>query len=119
MHSKANFHYPIDFVENGEELLRYVRGEGSKRRLPRIILLDLNMPKMDSRTALMHLKTDSNFKRIPVIILTTSQAEDDIRRTYDLGVTAYITKPNSQDGLKELVAALRDFWMRFVMLPAA
>ncbi len=118
---EADFNYPIQFVEDGEELLRYVRGEApyEARRLPGIILLDLNMPKMDGRTALMHLKTDSAFKRIPVIILTTSQAEEDIRRTYELGVTAYITKPNSQDGLKELVTALRDFWMRFVMLPPA
>jgi CheY-like chemotaxis protein len=113
------FHHPIDFVENGEELLRYVRGEGqfANRPLPGIILLDLNMPKMDGRTALMHLKTDSQFKRIPVVVLTTSNAEEDIQRTYDLGVTAYVSKPSTQEGLGHLVKSLADFWTRFVRLP--
>ncbi len=119
--AESRFSHPIAFVENGVELLAYVRGEApyEGRPYPGLILLDLNMPKMDGRTALMHLKTDSTFKRIPVIVLTTSSAEDDIQRTYDLGVTAYVSKPGTHKGLMELVSSLNDFWARFVSLPAA
>lgn len=118
--AESKFTHPIAFVENGVELLKYVRGEApyEDRQFPGLILLDLNMPKMDGRTALMHLKTNSTFKRIPVIVLTTSCAEDDIQRTYDLGVTAYVSKPGSHLGLLELVASLNDFWTRFVSLPS-
>jgi two-component system response regulator len=118
---ESDFQHPIAFVDNGEELLRYLRGEGrhAGRELPGLILLDLNMPRMDGRTALMHLKTDSRFKRIPVIVLTTSSADDDIQRTYDLGVSAFISKPGSFDDLKELIQTLNLHWMRFVSLPAA
>ena len=119
--AESQFTHPIAFVENGVELLKYVRDEApyTGRKYPGLILLDLNMPKMDGRTALMHLKTDSSFKRIPVIVLTTSSAEDDIQRTYDLGVTAYVSKPGTHQGLMELVTSLNDFWTRFVSLPAA
>ena len=117
---ESRFAHSIAFVENGVELLQYVRGEApyEGRAYPGMILLDLNMPKMDGRTALMHLKTDSAFKRIPIIVLTTSSAEDDIQRTYDLGVTAFVSKPGSHQGLLELVTSLNDFWTRFVRLPA-
>lgn len=119
--AESKFSHPIAFVQNGVELLQYVRGQApfEGRTRPGLILLDLNMPKMDGRTALMHLKTDSTFKRIPVIVLTTSNADDDIRRTYDLGVTAYMSKPGTHDGLMELVGALENFWARFVHLPTA
>ncbi len=119
--AESQFSHPIAFVGDGEELLRYVRGEPpfADRLAPGLILLDLNMPRMDGRTALMHLKTDPTFKRIPVIVLTTSNAEDDIQRTYELGVTAYISKPGTHRGLLDLVSALNNFWTRFVCLPAA
>lgn len=119
--TEAGFKHPIAFVENGVELLRYVRGEApyEKRAFPRLILLDLNMPKMDGRTALMHLKTEPAYKRIPVIVLTTSNAEDDIHRTYELGVTAYVSKPGTHAGLLDLVTSLDSFWSRFVSLPTA
>ncbi|MBS0240975.1 MAG: response regulator [Proteobacteria bacterium] len=119
--AESHFTHPIAFVENGVELLQYVRAEPpyQHRHFPGLILLDLNMPKMDGRTALMHLKTDSQFRRIPVIVLTTSNAEEDIQRTYDLGVTAYVSKPGSHQGLLELVSSLNDFWTRFVQLPSA
>lgn len=119
--AESEFSHPIAFVSDGEELLRYVRGEPpfADRLQPGLILLDLNMPRMDGRTALMHLKTDPTFKRIPVIVLTTSNAEDDIQRTYELGVTAYISKPGTHRGLLDLVSALNNFWTRFVCLPAA
>jgi CheY-like chemotaxis protein len=79
----------------------------------------LNMPRMDGRTALMHMKADRAFRRIPVIVLTTSTAEEDIQQTYDLGVSAYIPKPGSYSELLELVESLNSYWMRFVALPAA
>lgn len=75
------------------------------------------MPRMDGRTALMHLKSDRAFRRVPVIVLTGSDAEDDIQRTYDIGVTAYVSKPSTLDGLTHLIASLNDFWARFVNLP--
>lgn len=116
----AQFRHPYNFVENGEELLKYLRGHDpyADREKPGLVLLDLNMPRMDGRTALMHMKTDVNLKRIPVIVMTTSAAEDDIQRTYDLGVSAYISKPSSQDGLAEVVEAIDKYWLRMVSLPA-
>lgn len=117
---ESNFQHPISFVEDGEELLEYLRAEGrfAGRRLPGLILLDLNMPRMDGRTALMHMKADRSFRRIPVIVLTTSRAEEDIQRTYDLGVSAYMPKPDSYRGILELVQSLNDYWMRFVAVPS-
>ncbi len=116
---ESNFKHPFTFVENGEELLKYLHGAApyQNRRLPGLVLLDLNMPRMDGRTALMHLKTDSKLRSIPVIVLTTSNAEDDIQRTYDLGVSAYMPKPNSFEGLIELVDVLNNYWLRMVSLP--
>ena len=119
--NESQFDHQIDFVENGEDLLKYLRQEEpfQDRMLPGLILLDLNMPIMDGRTALMHIKTDPTLKRIPVIALTTSNAEEDIQRTYELGVSAFISKPSTDEGLTELVRSLNDHWMRFVALPAA
>jgi CheY-like chemotaxis protein len=114
---------PLHFVENGEELLHFLRGEGkfSGRKgadLPSLILLDLNMPKMDGRTALKHLKSDPDLRRIPVVVLTTSKAEEDILRTYDLGVSSFITKPVTFQGLVDVVRALNNYWIEIVELPA-
>ncbi|MEM7777723.1 MAG: response regulator [Pseudomonadota bacterium] len=112
-----------EYVEDGEELLQYLRGEGKwsdrdASKLPGLILLDLNMPRMDGRTALSHLKDDPKLKRIPVIVLTTSKAEEDILRTYDLGVSSFISKPVSFDGLIKVVRALNNYWIELVQLPA-
>lgn len=114
---------PLAFVENGEELLHYLRGEGkfagcNGEQAPRLILLDLNMPKMDGRTALGHLKSDPDLRRIPVVVLTTSKAEEDILRTYDLGVSSFITKPVTFQGLVDVVRALNSYWIEIVELPA-
>ena len=114
---------PLAFVENGEELLQYLRCEGKfagrdNRHMPRLILLDLNMPKMDGRTALRHLKADPDLRRIPVVVLTTSKAEEDILRTYDLGVSSFITKPVTFQGLVDVVRALNSYWIEIVELPA-
>lgn len=112
---------PLAFVENGEELLHYLRCqgkfEGRTSPAPRLILLDLNMPKMDGRTALKHLKADPELRRIPVVVLTTSKAEEDILRTYDLGVSSFITKPVTFQGLVDVVRALNSYWIEIVELP--
>jgi two-component system response regulator len=118
---ESKFSHPIASVENGEELLAYLRAEGKHagRKLPGLILLDLNMPRMDGRTALMHIKSDRALRRIPVVVLTTSNAEGDIQRTYDLGVSAYISKPSSFSGLLDLVRSLNTYWINFVTFPIA
>ena len=116
---------PLVFVENGEQLLQCLRGEGSYadgpavRKQPGLILLDLNMPKMDGRTALAHLKADPELRRIPVIVLTTSKAEEDVFRTYDLGVNSFITKPVSFEALVDVVRTLNHYWIESVQLPNA
>jgi CheY-like chemotaxis protein len=113
----------LEFAENGEELLHYLRGEGKfagrdRSKQPGLILLDLNMPRMDGRTALKHLKEDPDLRRIPVVVLTTSKAEEDILRTYDLGVSSFITKPVTFQGLVDVVCALNNYWIEIVELPA-
>ncbi len=112
------------FVENGEELLDYLYHRGryahpSSSPRPGIILLDLNMPRMDGRQALAQIKTDPNLHHIPIVILTTSQAEEDILRSYDLGANAYITKPVTFDGLVQVMSTLGIFWFEIVRLPPA
>lgn len=113
---------PLHFVEDGEQLLQYLRREGEYEKLegqpyPGVILLDLNMPKMDGRTALGKIKEDPNLCRIPVIILTTSKAEEDILRTYGLGVSSFITKPVTFDRLVEVVKTIGAYWIEIVALP--
>lgn len=110
------------FVEDGVQLLRYLRGddEFSDRQaypMPGLILLDLNMPKMDGREALAQIKADSGLRRIPVVILTTSKAEVDMMKGYDLGAASYITKPVTFDALVELMRTLGKYWVEFVELP--
>ena len=112
----------LDFVEDGEQLLAYLRRENEWKRLdgepyPGLILLDLNMPKMDGRTALKELKSSEKFQNIPVVILTTSQAEEDIIRTYHCGVNSFITKPVSFEGLVGVVRVINDYWIEIVRLP--
>lgn len=118
---ESNFRHPCTFVANGEELLKLLRGTPPYQAHPKpaLILLDLNMPRMDGHTALMHIRTDPALRHIPVIVITTSREDDDISRTYDLGVSAYIPKPSTQDGLTELVECLERYWLRMVTLPAA
>ena len=116
---ESKFNHMIDFVENGEELLQYMNAEGdySSRNLPSLILLDLNMPKIDGRTAMMQLKADRAFRKIPIIVLTTSTAEEDIQRSYDLGVSAYIPKPSSHEELVDLISVMNSYWSTFALLP--
>jgi CheY-like chemotaxis protein len=112
----------IHFVHDGEELMDYLRHAGryADRRLsprPGLILLDLNMPRKDGREALREIKADPCLHKIPVIVLTTSQAEEDICRSYDLGVNSYITKPVTFASMVELMRALGKYWFEIVELP--
>ncbi|MFB6231256.1 MAG: response regulator [Salinibacter sp.] len=109
-------------VENGEELLHYLRHEeeyDNSQSAPRpdLILLDLNMPGTDGREALREIKSDSELRRIPVVVLTTSEAEQDILQSYDLGVNAFVTKPVTFDALADTMESLGEFWSNLVKLP--
>ena len=111
----------LRFVEDGEELMDYLkrRGKFADADVPRpgLILLDLNMPKKDGREALKEIKSDPDLRRIPIVVMTTSKAEEDIFRSYDFGASSFITKPVTFDRLVELMKALGDYWVEFVELP--
>ena len=112
----------LRFVEDGEELMDYLRRNGKYANAadsprPGLILLDLNMPKKDGREALKEIKSDPNFRRIPVVIMTTSKAEEDVFRSYDFGASSFITKPVTFDRLVELMRTLGEYWVEFVELP--
>ena len=107
------------FVEDGVELLDYLHRRGKYADAPRpdLILLDLNMPRMDGREALAEIKTDPDLRCIPVVVLTTSAAEEDIVRSYDLGVSGFITKPVTFDELVEAMRIVGEYWFAIVKLP--
>jgi CheY-like chemotaxis protein len=114
----------IVFVEDGEELLEYLRRigrysvEGGKETSrPGLILLDLNMPRKDGREALREIKADPELRQIPIVVLTTSKSDEDIVRSYDLGVNSFITKPVSFEGLVEVMRTLHKYWFEIVELP--
>jgi two-component system response regulator len=112
----------LRFVENGEELLDYLNRRGrysDPRSSPRpgLILLDLNMPKKDGREALREIKEDPRFKSIRVVVMTTSSADEDISRTYDLSASSYITKPVTFDALLDVIRVLGKYWLEIVQLP--
>ena len=113
---------PLVVVENGEELLDYLHLKGKYSHLgpsskPCFILLDLNMPRMDGREALKQIKLDPDLRRIPVVILTTSKAEEDILRSYNTGANSYITKPVTFEGLVKVIKSLQNYWLEIVDLP--
>ena len=110
------------YVEDGEELMDYLnhRGKYSDPEMspsPGLILLDLNMPKKDGREALKEIKASQELKRIPIVVLTTSKAEEDIQRTYNLGVSSFISKPVSFESLVEIMKTLTKYWFEIVELP--
>jgi two-component system response regulator len=112
----------LRFVEDGVELLDYMNRRGkyadpASSPRPGIILLDLNMPRKDGREALQELKSDPRFRTIRVIILTTSKAEEDILRTYNLSAASYITKPVTFESLVDVVRTLGKYWLEIVELP--
>ncbi len=109
-------------VEDGEELMEYLHRRGKYESmkgdaLPGLILLDLNMPRKDGREALKEIKADPDLRRIPIVVLTTSKAEEDIVRSYDLGVNSYVTKPVTFKSLVELIKVLGRYWFEVVELP--
>ena len=106
-------------VEDGTEALAYLRREGkyASAPLPDLVLLDLNLPKKDGREVLKEIKNDESLKRIPVVILTTSTAEQDILKTYDLHANCYINKPVDFDQFLTVVRAIENFWLTVVKLP--
>jgi CheY-like chemotaxis protein len=113
----------LHFVENGEELLDYLNRRGKYVNLansprPGLILLDLNMPKKDGRESLKEIKDDPRLRTIPVVVLTTSRADTDISRIYELGANSFITKPVSFDSLVEVMKILGRYWFEIVELPA-
>jgi len=113
---------PLITVNNGEELLEYLHQKGkfsdpATSPKPCFILLDLNMPKMDGREALKIIKEDENLKTIPVVVMTTSKAEEDIFESYNEGANSFITKPITFIGLVKVVKALKDYWLEIVELP--
>jgi len=112
----------LRFVENGEELLDYLHRRGkftdpASSPWPGIILLDLNMPKKDGREALKEIKSDPRFRGIRVVIMTTSKAEEDVVRSYDLSASSYITKPVTFERLVDVVKTLGKYWLEIVELP--
>jgi two-component system response regulator len=112
----------LRFVEDGEELLDYLKGRGAyadRENSPRpgLILLDLNMPKKDGREALKEIKADPDLRRIPIVVMTTSKAEEDVYRSYDLGASSFITKPVTFERLVELMRTMGQYWVEFVELP--
>ena len=113
----------LHFVENGEELLDYLRQKGKYASLantprPGLILLDLNMPRKDGREALQEIKADPKLRSIPVVVLTTSKADTDISRIYELGANSFITKPVSFDALIKVMSDLVHYWFELVELPS-
>lgn len=112
----------IDFAEDGVQLLEYLRREGKWSKFagepyPGFILLDLNMPRKDGRTVLKEIRNDPVLHRIPIVILTTSKAEEDIIKTYNLGVNSFICKPVSFEKLVEIVKTVGHYWIEIVQLP--
>lgn len=109
----------LSVVSDGEEALRYLRREGehSEAVRPDLVLLDLNLPRVDGREVLGAIKADERLRRIPVVVLTTSQAEEDILRSYDLHANAYVTKPVDFEAFVRVVRAIDDFFVSVVKLP--
>jgi two-component system, response regulator len=115
-----NISHALHFVEDGAELLDYLHKRGKfifQDIRPDLIILDLNMPKIDGREALGYIKANIDLKRIPVIVLTTSKAEEDIAKAYDLGVNSFICKPVRFDELVVVAREISSYWFGTVALP--
>jgi len=109
----------LHVVEDGEDALAFLRGEGKHEKAPRpdMVLLDLNLPRMDGRELLGIIKADAILRLIPVVVLTTSQAERDVMSSYSLHANAYITKPVDMDQFTRVVKSIDEFWFTIVRLP--
>jgi CheY-like chemotaxis protein len=114
---------PLYTVQDGEALLDYLNHRGDyadeeKAPRPGVILLDLNMPRKDGREALREIKSNPDFKEIPIVVFTTSKAEEDVYRSYKLGVNSFITKPVTFENLIEVMQMLGKYWFEIVTLPS-
>lgn len=109
----------LHVVEDGVEAMAFLRGEGEYADAPRpdLILLDLNLPRKDGREVLAEIKGDPNLRRIPVVVLTVSEANEDILKSYDLHANCYVTKPVDLDQFIVVVKSVEDFWLTIVKLP--
>ena len=118
--SKAKIANNLHWVEDGETAMNYLRHEGEFTDAPRpdLILLDLNLPGMDGREVLEEVKSDTDLKRIPVVILTTSNDEQDVLRSYNLNANCYVTKPIDIEQFINVVQLIKEFWLAAVLLPA-
>jgi CheY-like chemotaxis protein len=117
--AKSKVLIDLQVVGDGVEALAFLRGQGKYAGAPRpdLILLDLNMPRMDGRTFLSEMRTDKSLRTIPVVVLTTSQTEEDIFKSYQLGANCFITKPVGLAEFSKVVDAIEDFWFTIVCLP--
>ena len=112
----------LRFVMHGEELMDYLRHEGkyappAVAPRPGLILLDLNKPRKDGRSVLQEIKSDPELRTIPVVVLTTSKADEDVYKSYDLGVNSYIVKPVTFEALVDILQTLEKYWFQIVQLP--
>lgn len=115
--SKISVH--LNVVEDGVEAMAFLRKQGNYADAPHpdIVLLDLNLPRKDGREVLAEIKADQSFKRIPVVVLTTSQSEEDILKAYNLSANCFITKPVDFDQFVKIVQSIENFWFAIVKLP--
>jgi len=116
---EAKVRNSLSVVGDGVEAMAFLRREGSYATAPRpdIVLLDLNLPKKDGREVLAEVKADPDLRRIPVVILTTSKAEEDILKTYDLHANCFVTKPVDFDQFIKVIRSIEGFWLTIVQLP--
>lgn len=120
--AENQFENPLYFAEDGEDLMAFLLHQGkytnpASSPRPGLILLDLNMPRKDGRQALDEIKSDSNLKSIPIVVLTTSRQEDDLVRSYGAGVNSFIVKPTQFNSLVEVAASISQYWLELVRLP--
>jgi chemotaxis family two-component system response regulator Rcp1 len=116
---EANVSIHLHVASDGVEAMAFLRNEGDHLRAPRpdLILLDLNLPRMDGREVLAQIKGDDSLKTIPTVILTTSESEADIVKSYQLQANCYLSKPVQLDAFEKLVGSINDFWLTKVKLP--
>lgn len=120
--SRSRLANDLRFVTDGEELMDYLKHRGRYAEevaapRPGLILLDLNMPRKDGREALVEIKADPELRSIPIVVLTASRAEEDIFRTYDLGVSSFVTKPVGMGSLVEVIREVGTYWFEIVESP--
>jgi len=117
--NKSRQHLSVNTVEDGAEAIAFLHRQGSYagKRLPDLIILDLNLPRKHGREVLSEVKTDPKFARIPVVIFTSSQASSDINGSYDLGANCYLRKPGNLSDFRDVVQSMADFWLGSASLP--